>query len=352
MAISTVSTAYLNSALLPSVRQAQSQLATLETESTTGQYADLGLQLGGQNGYELSLRTQDDLLQTLTTNNNFSDNKLTTTQTTLDSIRTAAQATVTNLVPLTSASTASSVMQTYGQTNLAQLISSTNTTAGTDYIFGGENTGTPPLNDYYATPTSPAKTAIDNAFQTFFGFGVSSPQVATITSSQMQSFLSGPFAAQFQGSNWTSNWSNASSVNTTATVAPGQTVQTSTNANITGIQNLAQGYAMLSEFGGIGLGVAAQQTLASTAVSVINHASSSILDTQSQLGLAQNQITQANDYISSQSTMLQTTLGKIDDVNAAQIATELTTLTTQLQSSYQLTAQISKLNLAQYLPTA
>jgi hypothetical protein len=66
MTINNVSSAYLNSALLPAVRQAQSQLSTLETESATGQYADLGLQLGGQSGYELSLRTQDDLLQTLT----------------------------------------------------------------------------------------------------------------------------------------------------------------------------------------------------------------------------------------------------------------------------------------------
>ncbi len=66
----------------------------------------------------------------------------------------------------------------------------------------------------------------------------------------MQGFLSGPFAALFSGGAWSSDWSSASSTNTSAEIAPGQTVTISTNANEPAFQELAQAYTMLSEFGG------------------------------------------------------------------------------------------------------
>ena len=63
MTVSFVSTPYLGTAMLPAVNQAEAQLTSLGTEATTGEYADLGLQLGDQSGYELSLRNADDLLR-------------------------------------------------------------------------------------------------------------------------------------------------------------------------------------------------------------------------------------------------------------------------------------------------
>ena len=51
-------------------------------------------------------------------------------------------------------------------------------------------------------------------------------------------------------------------------------------------------------------------------------------------------------------TILQTQIGNLDNVNAQAVAVQLNTLTTQLQTAYQLTAQLQKLSLAQYLPIA
>jgi flagellar hook-associated protein 3 FlgL len=351
MTISNVSSSYLATALLPAVRQAQSQLTTLETESATGQYADLGLQLGGQSGYELSLRAQDDLLQTLSNANGIVSTNLSTAQTALSSILSSAQTAAQNLTQSSAATGAGSALQTLGQTNLQQLISLANTTAGGGYVFGGQNTQTAPLDDYYAQPSSTAKSAIDAAFQSYFGFSTSSASVGDITASQMQGFLSGPFAAQFESPNWGSYWSNASSSNTSSQIAPDDVIETSTNANASGFQQLAQGYAMLSEFANVGLGSGAQAALASTASSLINNGVNSVTAAQSQLGLVQAQVTQANSAMSSQMTLLQTELGRTDNIDPAQIATELTTLSTQLETSYQLTSQIHNLNLAQYLPT-
>ena len=68
--------------------RAQNQLTQLTAEASSGQYADLGLQLGDQSGYELSLRNQTDLLQSLTTANSLTVTNLETAQAALDSMRT------------------------------------------------------------------------------------------------------------------------------------------------------------------------------------------------------------------------------------------------------------------------
>src|ERR1700722_7410421 len=149
--------------------------------------------------------------------------------------------------------TSGASVQNMGQSELQTLISGANTTSSDQYVFCGINSAAAPMAAYYSTPASAAKTAVSQAFQTAFGVLPSDPAAANISASDMQSFLSGPFAALFQAALWSTDWSSASSDNTSATIAPGQTVTTSTNANQPGFQQLAQAYTVLSEFGGSAL---------------------------------------------------------------------------------------------------
>jgi flagellar hook-associated protein 3 FlgL len=328
-------------------------LTVLTTETSSGQYADLGLQLGDQSGYELSLRNQTDLLNSLTTANTLTVTNLETAQSALDSIRTTAQSTVSALTSLTAGtSTAASTLQDTGANSLQELISDTNTTSNGSYVFGGDNSSVAPMADYFSSTTSAAKSAIDAAFESTFGFSPSDPQASTISASDMQSFLSGPFAALFSGSNWSSNWSSASSTDVTSEIAPGQSITTSTDANQPGFQQLAEGYAMLSELGGASLGAGAQQAVITAATSLINQGVTSMTTTEANLGAAQTTVTNASDSMSNQLTILQTQIGDLDNVNANSVATQLNSLQTQLETAYQLTAQLQKLSLAQYLPVA
>ena len=237
-----------------------------------------------------------------------------------------------------------------GQSALQSLIASTNTTSGGQYVFGGVNSAVAPMADYYSTPTSAAKTAVDQAFQTAFGVLPSDPAAASISASAMQSFLAGPFAALFQGAAWTSDWSSASSANTSAEIAPGQTVATSTNANQPAFQQLAQAYTMLSEFGGSQLSGAAQQAVATAATSLVSQGLVSVTNTQAALGATQSAVTDANNSMSSQLTILQQQIGNLDNVNADATAAQINSLTNQIQMAYELTARLQQLNLAQYLP--
>ena len=345
-----VSSQYLVSSLLLPVTQAQSALTTAMTEESTGQYANLGLQLGDQSGYELALKEQVQQLQALTAGNSLVSMSLSTAQTALSSISSSAQSTLSDLIAWTPDANSGATLQTMGQSALQGLIASANATSGDQYVFGGINSSVAPVADYYSTPTSAAKTAVDAAFQTAFGVLPTDPAAASITPTQMQAFLSGPFAALFSGSNWTSDWSSASSTNTTAEIAPGQTVTTSTNANQSAFQNLAQAYTMLSEFGGSALSASAQQTVASAATSLITQGQAALTDVQASLGASQSTMTDADNTMSAELTLLQKQVNGVDNVDQNATAAQIASLTAQIQMAYELTARIQQLNLAQYLP--
>jgi flagellar hook-associated protein 3 FlgL len=350
MSANFVSSQYLANGLVLPVTQAQSALTTAMTEESTGQYADLGLQLGDQSGYELSLKERVALLQSLTAGNGLVSTNLATAQSALTGISKTAQTTIADLTAWTPSANSGATLQTMGQSALESLIASTNATSGDQYVFGGINSSVAPMADYYSTPTSTAKTAVDQAFQTAFGVLPSDPAAASISGSAMQSFLSGPFAALFTGANWTSTWSSASSVDTSAEIAPGQTVATSTNANEPAFQELAQAYTMLSEFGGSELSSAAQETVANAASSLIAQGQNSLINVQASLGATQSAMTDANSSMTSQTTILQQQIGALDNVDQNKTGAQIASLTNQIQMAYELTARLQQMNLAQYLP--
>jgi flagellar hook-associated protein 3 FlgL len=300
----------------------------------------------------VSLRNQTDLLQSLTTANNLTVTNLKTAQAALDSIRTTANNTVSTLTSTTAGSSgAATTLQTAGTNALQSLISDTNMTANGQYVFGGDNSGVAPMTDYFSSTTSAAKSAIDTAFVNTFGFDPTSTSASQITPSQMQSFISGTLDPLFSGSNWTDNWSSASSTDVTTQISPDESATTSTDANQAGFQQLAEGYAMLAEFGGSSLSTDTQQTLITSASSLINQGITSLTTTEATLGSVQAKVTDATTSMSSQLTILQTQIGSLDDVNSSTVAVQLNSLQTQLETAYQLTAQLQKLSLAQYLPT-
>jgi len=350
MSANFVSTPSLAMSLVAPVQQAQASLATATTEESTGQYADLGLQLGDQAGYELSLKEQVGLLQTLTSANGLVATNMATADAALTAIGSSADTTMQNLAAWTPIGDPGVSLQTMGENALQSLIASSNATSGGGYVFGGINSSLAPLADYFSTPPSAAKTAVDQAFQTAFGVLPSDPAAASISASAIQSFLSGPFAALFSGASWTSDWSSASSTNVSAEIAPGRTAVVSTNVNQPAFQGLAQAYTMLAEFGGSQLGPAAQQTIASQAGSLIATAHASLTNTQAALGATQSAVTDANSAMSSQLTILQKQVDALDSVDQNATAARINSLTTEIQMAYELTARLQQLNLAQYLP--
>ena len=74
---------------------------------------------------------------------------------------------------------AGSQLQLSGQTALQYLISSANATSGDVYVFGGINSSVAPMANYFSTPHVGRQTAVDQAFETAFGFSPTDPAAAT-----------------------------------------------------------------------------------------------------------------------------------------------------------------------------
>jgi flagellar hook-associated protein 3 FlgL len=345
----SISTQYLWSSMQLSVARLQSQLATAQTESTTGQYADLGLQLGVQSGEEISLQNQNGVLQTLTSDNALVTARISTTTAALDSLRTGAQNALASLAEWVPETGQGSTLQTLGANGLQSLVSTANASVGGQYVFAGINSAVAPLTNYFDPPAA-AQTAIQGAFAAYLG-GLSPPATAqTVTAAQMQTFLASPaFTSQFQGAAWSANWSSASSTNISSDISPTETIDTSTNANQPAFQQLAQAYAMLNEFTGASVNSSAMQSVVNQASSLISGALGSLTSTEATLGSAQQRVTDANDNMSAQMTILQTQIDNLDNVNAYQTASQVSSLTTQIQTAYSLTAQLQQLSLVKYL---
>ena len=71
--------------------------------------------------------------------------------------------------------------------------------------------------------------------------------------------------------------------------------------------------------------------------------------TEATLGSAQTHVTDANDNMSAQMNILQTQINNLDSIDAYQTATQVNSLSTQIQTAYALTAQLQQLSLVKYL---
>ena len=339
-----VSTSTLFSIPRNSVVELQSQITKAETEVSTGQLADPAQSLGSQLGLYQTLQAQSANLNNIQSANTIVQSTLSASQQALTQIATDAQ-TFVNSIMTAQSSGSVSTLPAEAQSLLASLTSTLNTSAGGAYVFGGTNSTVQPVADY----SQGAQAATAAAFQTAFGMSQSDPQVNTISSASMQTFLTGAFANLFQGTSWSTNWSQASSTPTSALISPGNVVTTSVTANESAFQDLANAYTSIADLAIGNLGATTQQAVLSNALSLAGAAQQGITGMQTTLGISQSQITNANSQMQTQATMIDNWVTKLGGVDSYQAASTLTNLTTQLETAYSLTNQISKLSLVNYL---
>lgn len=339
---STISSFSLSTILRQTVMTAQTNLASAEQEISTGRYADVGLQLGGQTGQAVSLRSEESLLQTIVNSNTSVTTSLSSSQNVLTNLQSTANNFLQSLIQGNNNASSATQLQATATTNLQSLLSELNTSVNGQHIFAGINTSVAPMTDN--------SSAVSTAFNTYLsGIGATS---ATITPSQMQTFLSSSqFTSLFQsgaGGSW-SNWSSASDAPIVSQISPNQTVTTSVSANQSAFQQLTQAYAMVADLGTSNLSSDTYNTLLNQATSVIQGAVSGLTGLQAGLGTAQSSITNANNYMSTQLSSLSTQIGALENVDTYSVSTQATQLQTQIETAYTLTAQLQQLSLTKYL---
>jgi flagellar hook-associated protein 3 FlgL len=328
--------------------KAQADLVKAQTESTTGFVFDRGLTLGSRTGQSISLRKEYDRLTVLTDTNGVTAERMTTSQNALSNLVTNSQDFLSTLTAMTAGTVGSAVAADKAKSLMQTATDLVNTSFNGEYVFAGVNTDVKPLGDYAATG-NPARAAVLQSFQDYFGFPTTDPQVANISAADMKDYLDTSLSSEFDAGSWSANWSSASGTLVKSRIAPSELAQTSVSANDTGFRQMAMSYTLIAEFGDIGLNKSAFETVVTKATQATTQSITSMADTQSFLGNSQARTTDATDRLTVQLNVLNSSVLDLEAVDPNEAATRVNALTTQIQASYALTVKLQSLSLLNYL---
>lgn len=347
--IDRISSSASSMALDSQIQQMQSQISQLTGEISSGQAASPS---GGAALYTLQYEAgQQTAYQSAITE---ASNRLDTMQTALSSIASTAQTITTDALNSNAQSGSGlSTLGTEAQDALDQIIGLLNTQYDGQSVFSGTDG---------SVATMVASTAPGGPNATINA--VLSAAVAAnggqLTAADVSQLIDGPngIASVFNDTNSDSsqNYDNAfyapTSSNTAIQVAVGasQTVSYNVTANQQAFRDLLQGVSMLTLLNAPSsqLDASAQSAIATQAADLLGTAQTELTSTQATLGIAQSQLQQASDAQQSAASNTQQQILTFTQANTYADTTELDTLQTQLQASYELTAEISQLSLTNY----
>lgn len=349
MLASFTSTKSVNEANRLNILKLQNRLVTAQQELASGRHADVGATLGGRTSETVSLRQQHARLTMLVSTNSTATTRLDVTQTTLAAFTDAAQKFIGTLVASRDTSNGPTVSQSDAKANLVSLIDGLNSTVGGEYLFGGINNTAQPITDYYATPTPTNRQSVINAFTAAFGTAPSDPANTNITRAAMQAFIDGPYTNLTEEPSWSADWSAASDTNVTSRISTSEQIDTSTNANEDAFRKLARAYTMVADLGVETLNQDAFGAVVDSASKLAGSAIQDLAKEQAKLGTAAGRISASNTRMSAQLTIMNTQIDNLESVDPFEASTRVTSLLTQLETAYSLTARVQKLTILNYI---
>ena len=286
---------------------------------------------------------------------------LTLTANALTNIVTQAQALSTNLLSIlgtTQASTVTSIA-TEARNALTQLGNTLNTSNGTGYIFAGQEASEPPI-------PGGASSLATSSLSTQIASLVSSMGTGTLSASDVMEQAT-------TAANPTSSFSVFSSALSTTPVAAGALASTvitgngtssimgivatqsstssAASATSTGspIMDLMRDMMVVSSMSGLSSTSPGYTDLVTQLNTSLKTTVSQLVEMESTVGTAQDGLTSNASLLTNVQTMLKTQVTNIQGADIAQVATETSALSTNLEASYQLIAKMKSMTLASYI---
>jgi flagellar hook-associated protein 3 FlgL len=349
MKTSYISTFTLSDSSRSLLQRQTANLAKLQIEISSGRKADIGLDLGARTGEAVSVRAEHTRLDAMIDTNALTASRLDVTQAALKDLLTTTQESLATLVAVRDSNGSASVAKGQAEGSLKLLISRLNTQLGGTYIFSGINTDAKPVTDYFATPASASKTAVDAAFTGAFGFNQSNPGVATITPAAMSAFLNGPFDALFADPQWGATWSTATNQTMTSQISPAESLNSSVSANEKPMRQLAAAFTMMADLGAEGLGKETYKVVVDKAISLLGEAVVGVTNLKGEVGLAQSRVSAASDRLEVQTNILNKRVNSLELVDKEETAVRLNTAITQLETTYAVSSRIQRLSILNFL---
>ncbi|MFN3765811.1 MAG: flagellar hook-associated family protein [Aliihoeflea sp.] len=337
----SVSSNAISQALRLQMARTQAEMIKAEKEVVTGQVADRGLHLGVRTGQSVSLDRDIARLENIKGTNGIVMSRLDATQNALGETRKVAEQMMGTLATMLNGALDPAVPRTQARTVIETMNAVINSTVNGDYIFAGTNTDVRPLADF-SDPASTARASFEALATASF------PGPGPIDGAQMAAFLGG-LETQMLGAGWQADWSGATDATIQSRIALGETAQTSVSANEEGLRKLAMASAMILGLVDRDMDADAKRVMTEKAIELTSSAISDVTAVQSEVGLVQGRVTQATDRVSLQVDLFKRTQIDMVGVDEFEAGTRLTSLLTQIETSYTLTARIQQLSLLKFI---
>lgn len=343
--------------LQQSTQSLTSQLATLTAEESSGNKASPSRALGAGAPLIYQLQYQSDEQTALTTSMTTASDKLDTIQTALTSVASVATSVETSALNTnveTDTGYAALASEAKGATE--QIIDLLNTTSNGQSVFGGDDSAGQTMNA--ADATNGPTTTIDSI--------VSAAVTATggpLTASTVAGLLTGSngISSVFDDTNTdaTKRYSGAyflpgdDGKSTQVLTGQTQTISYSATADAPAYRDLLHGLALLGTLDSASTTMddTAKAQILTAATALLQKGQTELTTDQGVLGAKQSELQNA---ISVQQSTATATLGqitKLDQADTYADATKITALQTQLQATYEITEQLSKLSFVNYMPS-
>ncbi len=349
MKLNSISTLALNTTLRNITIEKQNALNDAQVELSTGRHADMGRELGAFSSSVVSLETQLGFIDQLQVTNAFAANRLSTMQISINSMVETSNDFIGQLTAELSGALDPQLLETIGNSTLANVHSTLNVTFKGEFVFSGVNTDSKALVDYQGSDGTAAKAAVQNAFTTEFGFPVTSPLVDTITPAAMKAFIDGAFSDLFNDANWQTLWSGSSDRGMRAKISTRELVEIPTTAQAQAFRDVTAASVLIAELSAIGLNGSAMNQLAESSIGLMGESIGKMADEQARMGVVEERIENANDRMDFQKNILGNLLSGVTEVDSYEAAVRLNQISTSLEASYSATARIQSLSLLNFI---
>lgn len=342
MKTTSISSLSISKAMQLTNSKSMTEVTKLQEEAVTGIYEDIGLELGTRTSTNLDYAREISRLQSMVDSNALAEERMSSSQLALDNMGTSAQSLLNSVTALSgnSDTTSLKVAADKAVATLENFVSYANSAVNGEYLFSGTKTDTQTLNDTFISDVT---TDFNTAFSTFMTTnGITA--VADVTAVQMNQFLA-DYEASF---NWAS-WTNASSTTMTTGISASESVSTSVSANSDGFKALVLATVVSSQLVNAGLNNNALAAVNTATTLYAGEAISGLNAERSRLGLSQERVEKANTYIGEQKSIINTQLTSLIGVDTEEASVRLTTLLTQIETSYKITSKILDMSLVNYL---
>lgn len=331
----------------------QKDLGDRQKELSTGRKSDLDINLGSQLRQSVNKQSLSVTLDAYLSNNLISAARLDTTQTVLSDIASNAEKFKSSIILSQSDQNGRKIITDQARNFLNLLITSLNASNGNTYVFSGIKSNVQSMNQYFADPQSPAKTAIDATYLSNppdgFGFTQSSTLVSSITPDQMDNFINGRMSNLFSATEWTLNWSNADNRPLKNKISPNLQIDTSITANDPALRKFAMAYVMMADLGAEGMNDKTYQILTRNVTIALDEGLRLLNASRARAGVMQQEIDGANKKMLIQKDILSIQIDKLENADQTILAASINSLLNRIEASYALTAKLSRLSLTNYL---